>query len=93
MSDFSVSFPVREIAAEVCKILFDELPSLKQQPEEQLIAASVACKIFAPAISRKTLNNWTKEGLIKAYRIASRVYYKRSEVIASTKELKKYRRS
>ncbi|MEM4260946.1 MAG: helix-turn-helix domain-containing protein [Candidatus Woesearchaeota archaeon] len=36
------------------------------------------CEYFQ--ITRQTLYNWTKGGLIKAYRVARKVYYKPNEV-------------
>jgi len=42
MSDFTVAFPVREIAEEVVKILSEQLPGLNKQVEEQLISTDVA---------------------------------------------------
>ena len=34
-------------------------------------------------ISLVTVNDWTKKGLLKAYKVAKRVYYKRVEVEAA----------
>lgn len=37
-------------------------------------------------ISYPTLNTWTKQGKIKAYKQGVKIYYKRSEIINSLKE-------
>jgi len=45
-------------------------------------------------VSLPTLHNWTKSGLLQSYKIASRVRYKREEVmrIFQNGELKRYGR-
>jgi hypothetical protein len=40
-------------------------------------------------INLSSLHNWTKKGILQAYQISGRVYYKRSEVEESIVELKK----
>lgn len=40
-------------------------------------------------INLSSVHNWTKKGLLRAYQISGRVYYKRSEVEESIVELKK----
>ncbi len=39
-------------------------------------------------ISLVSVNDWTKKGILKAYKIANRVYFKRSEVESSLTEIK-----
>ena len=39
-------------------------------------------------VSLVTINEWTKTGKIKGYRIASRVRYKKSEIEASLSQIK-----
>lgn len=45
-------------------------------------------------ISLPTLNEWTKQGIIPGYRIASRVRYKRAEILEAVTQINtlKYRR-
>jgi hypothetical protein len=66
----------------------------KQREEiaEKLLSPADTCLIFQPSISKVTLASWTDHGLLKAYRMGGRVYYKHSEVIEAAKELKKYNR-
>ena len=42
-------------------------------------------------INLSSVHNWTKKGLLRAYQISGRVYYKRSEIEESIVELKKVR--
>lgn len=48
---------------------------------EPLLSTDTACKELT--VSRATLNNWEKKGIIKGHRIGRRVYFKRSELIQS----------
>jgi excisionase family DNA binding protein len=45
-------------------------------------------------ISLTTLNDWTKKGYLKAYRIGNRVLFRHEDVLASLQEVKnlKYKR-
>ena len=64
--------------------------ALFEQPEK-LLSPAETCKLFNPAITKATLTSWTKQGLIQEHRIGGRVFYLQSEILASTKQLKKYR--
>ncbi|RYE56582.1 MAG: DNA-binding protein [Sphingobacteriales bacterium] len=44
-------------------------------------------------VSLPTLNEWTKNGTVQGYRIASRVRYKRSELETSLSKIKTRRRA
>ncbi|MFL5786652.1 MAG: hypothetical protein ACJ748_01250 [Flavisolibacter sp.] len=65
----------------------------KKQSEEQLISPKEACKIFLPAISLSTLNNWTNEGLLPVHYIKGKKLYKKTEILARLTTLKKYNRN
>ncbi|MCB0471750.1 MAG: helix-turn-helix domain-containing protein [Ignavibacteriae bacterium] len=54
--------------------------------QSDLITRREAAELLG--ISLPTLGKWTKEGLVPAHRISSRVRYKRSEVIESLKAIK-----
>jgi hypothetical protein len=60
--------------------------------KQMLLSPAETCKLFSPEISRVTLHEWTKQGLIPAYRMGGRVYYNYGEVIESAKRIKKYDR-
>ena len=62
-------------------------------PEQtEYLTRKEVCKLLQ--ISPVTLNEWTKSGIIKAYRLNSRVRYKRADIELSLQEVKsiKYRR-
>lgn len=60
--------------------------------KQMLLSPAETCKLFNPEISRVTLHEWTKQGLIPAYRMGGRVYYNYGEVIESAKRIRKYDR-
>ncbi len=60
--------------------------------QEKFLSPADTCKLFQPNISKVTLSAWTKESLLKDYRISGRVYYKYSDVMEAVKHLSKYKR-
>lgn len=60
-----------------------ELSNIKENfsPKEQveLLTRKETAEFFR--VSLVTLYNWTKYGILVSYRIGTRVYYKRSEII------------
>lgn len=78
-----------EFRNELTRILRDELNSQVKQvtPEnDEFITRKEAAKILG--ISLPTLGKWTKEGRVPAFRISSRVRYKRHDVIDSLNAVK-----
>lgn len=61
------------------------------EQEERLISPAEACRVFKPAITKATLTSWTKQGFLQEHRIGGRVYYRQSEMLASTLILGKYK--
>lgn len=71
-----------------------ELNNQDQQPQsDEFLSIAAAVKLFNPAISKVTLHRWKKEGVIPAYRMGGRIYYKRSEVMAAAQNVRKYDRN
>ena len=60
---------------------------LKQTADDELLTRKEACKFLQ--IDSSTLWHWTNKGKVKAYGIANRRYYKRSELLESMNLLKK----
>jgi hypothetical protein len=58
-----------------------------QQPEDVLLTREETCKFLS--IDSSTLWAWTNKGKVKAYGIANRRYYKRSELLDCLTPLKK----
>ena len=80
---------IESIEANELLTRFDKLESaikaLSNQPkdtatktEPDYITRREVAKLFK--ISLVTVNDWTRKGILIAYKIAKRVYYKRSEV-------------
>jgi hypothetical protein len=63
----------------------------KELPEKQTIYLNRFEVVELLKISLPTLNNWSKSGIVQAYRIGNRVLYKADEIgqaIQSVKNLK-----
>lgn len=75
---------LRPMVREEVRLVFSEL-------EEKLLSPSETCKLFIPAITKATLTSWTEKGWLQDHRIGGRVYYLKSEVLASTLKLGKYK--
>ncbi|MDT0646317.1 helix-turn-helix domain-containing protein [Zunongwangia sp. F260] len=58
-----------------------------QQAKDELLTREQACDFLR--INSSTLWSWTNKGKVKAYGIANRRYYKRSELLECLTELKK----
>lgn len=86
------SIPHEDLLKEFRQII-EEVVNAKLQNDigEKLISPKEACRIFQPAISRVTIDAWTKAGHLKRYDLAGRVFYRYSEVIESAKTLKRYK--
>lgn len=88
---------ITELKNLISEVLRTELKNLNDsQPEKEtteLLTRIQAAKILN--VSLPTLNDWTKKGIIKGYKINSRVRYKKSEVFEALKLVDKikYQRS
>ena len=61
----------------------------KQEPTDYLTRKEVS-KMFN--VSLVTINDWTNKGVLKAYKLANRVYFKRAEIEVAMIEIKATRR-
>lgn len=85
--------PLDKLAGLFRDIVRTEIDAKHQSDlQEKLLSPSEVCQMFQPAISRVTLNSWTKLGYMQEHRIGGRVYYKYSDVIESVKTIRRYKR-
>ncbi|WP_116789901.1 helix-turn-helix domain-containing protein [Flavobacterium psychrotrophum] len=63
-----------------------QIPPIKME-EVDLLTREQACDLLK--INSSTLWHWTNRGKVKAYGIANRRYYKKSELLECLKPLKK----
>lgn len=87
--------PINELKTFISDTIRDEIQKISittPEPETEFITRLETARILG--ISLPTLNEWTKTGLIPGYRIASRVRYKKDEILTSLKQINtlKYRR-
>lgn len=71
-------------------VIEDHLYLLKTQFEPKEPPKYITRKDLADlfSVSTVTISDWTKKGILKAYKIANRVYYKREEVEAALVHIK-----
>lgn len=85
--------PVSELLSQIKSIVAGAVKEHQNtELKQMLLSPAETCKLFNPEISRVTLHEWTKQGLIPAYRMGGRVYYNYGEVIDSAKRIRKYDR-
>jgi excisionase family DNA binding protein len=71
--------------------LQEHLPAIQQTtPETHLLTRKEAAKFLA--ISLPTLNEWSKNGLVIAHKCGVKVYYKKSELEQSFKQMQTRKR-
>jgi hypothetical protein len=84
--------PLEELFEKFKALIRAELQSELQLNEaEKLVSPSEVCAMFQPKISKPTLTKWTNDGRLKMYRIGSRTFYKKGEVLEAAKTMKKYK--
>lgn len=86
------STPKDELANLFREVLQSELASFKPTQEStsnNLYTRKEVAKLLD--ISLNTLNEWTKDGTIKAHRIGTRVRYKEEDVQNALKEVKTHK--
>lgn len=76
-----------ELANSIADILQNQTPLQTQSQESELISRDEVCDILH--FNKTTLHKHTKSGRLQSYSIGNRVLYKRSEILAAVKPLKK----
>lgn len=88
-----IPITVNELLDKVKEVISEALKTNQEiKLQGTLLSPTETCKIFSPTISKVTLYEWTKQGLIPSYRIGGRVYYNYGEVIESAKRIRKFDR-
>jgi excisionase family DNA binding protein len=95
MTQIFTNIPFEEfktVLSQAVKTEVEKINLFKPEPEPEFITRKEAARILG--ISLVTLNEWTKQGLTPAYRIGTRVRYKKEELIESLKQVQsvKYKR-
>jgi excisionase family DNA binding protein len=77
---------LRNLISESVKVEVEKISSLyKPTNQTELITREETSQLLG--ISLPTLNSWTKLGVLPSYRIATRVRYKREEVLNSVSKV------
>lgn len=87
--------PIDELATALSEKFRADLQKIcisEPKIQTELITRKETAKILG--VSLPTLNDWTKHGLIIGYRIATRVRYKKDEILNAATQIQtiKYRR-
>lgn len=91
MENIIYTIPLNEFTDIIKKCIREEMSaSLPTNREDELIKATDAAKILG--VSKLTLFKWRKAGIIPYHRIASRIYFKKRELIEALNTAPKYRR-
>ena len=61
-------------------------PASPPEPATEYITRKKTAEILG--VSLPTLNDWSKKGILQSYRIASRVRYKKEEVLGSLNKVR-----
>jgi hypothetical protein len=80
-----------ELIESLRPMIREEVRLVFSEQEERLLSPAETCKLFIPAITKATLTSWTDKGWLQEHRIGGRVFYLKSEVLASTLTLGKYK--
>lgn len=84
MSDFNFSFPIEQLAkaiVEKLQNLYIPIPDRSIVITEEYLTKKQLKDLLK--ISYPTIDTWTKQGILKVYRIGTRKRYKKSEVEAA----------
>ena len=83
-----IPIPLDELKKELISVIREELDISPKTnpPQEAFIKSDEVCRILK--VSKVTLTDWRKRGLIKYHKIGSRVFFKRSEILDAGKEKK-----
>lgn len=71
---------LKDLIQDCINLEFTKISNLSQQPSD-LIKAKEATELLQ--VSKVTLYNWMKDGLISGYYLGSRLYFKKSELVES----------
>ncbi len=68
----------------------EEIKAALELKDDKLLSPREVCEKFVPKISKTTLADWTKKGLIEKKQIGGKVFYLFSEIVEKSKTLKRY---
>jgi hypothetical protein len=82
---------LQELISNVRTVIKEEIQaSQEQQLQEKLLTTEEVGELLR--VSRQTVINWSREGILIKYTMGHKVYWKYSEIITALKTVKKFKR-
>jgi hypothetical protein len=73
-------------------VVREEIQAIKEKElQDKFLSPEETCNLFSPAITKPTLESYSKK-YFKKYYLGGRTWYRYAEVIAAIKQIKKYSR-
>lgn len=69
---------IQEIKTQVINDLLPELTKLLQNNSPEYLSAEQICERFS--VTKPTIHEWRKRGILKSYKLGARVYYRMDEI-------------
>jgi len=88
---FLSGISIEQLVEHFRPMIREEVRLVFSEQDEKYISPAETCKLFIPAITKATLTSWTEKGWLQDHRIGGRVYYFKSEVLACSLTLRKYK--
>jgi excisionase family DNA binding protein len=89
---FMSGIKVDELLAKIEQLLDAKIgnqPQEAKEPQSHYITRKEAAQLLR--VSLPTLHDWTKQGWVESYKIASRVFYRRLEIEEALKSAETYK--
>jgi excisionase family DNA binding protein len=88
MSNFNLSFPIDQLATAIAEKLqpYFPLQTIEKSKSEAYKTRKETAEMLN--ISLPTLNEYTKKGILKGYKVGVRVLYKLSEIESALSQMK-----
>ena len=83
---------IKKVLREVLEEKSNDFPKPVKSEDQEYLTRKEVAKLLK--ISLTTLNDWSKQGIVQAYRIGNRVLYKKKEIEDSVSKVQssKYKR-
>jgi excisionase family DNA binding protein len=85
LQTFEVS-DLKKVVYQTVKKVLEDFPKIQEKENLKLLSRKDASKLLC--VSLPTLHQWTKDGVVTAYRIGTRVLYKLEDINKALTQIK-----